>query len=370
MAQLFRRRRSAALAATIVMFACHFANTVPLVVPSLHGMRYVSPLYLYSRSTPLSEGHMEWFALAGIRVGAVAIGVVAALCASSRDLFATYRPARWSTPADEDRRADVQTRRPVLGSLLLRIPVLRGVNDALGSAAAWGAGLVAMVVLMTVLAPSARAALLDGPDTELRRRLLEAGFLSENGILSLLVFSFLPLLVTLFAVTLAASWAHDEQAQRLELELVTPVPRWRIYLGRFIAAAATTAAVIAVCGIAILVTAWLRRADVSVSRVVGATWTLAVLGALVTAVGFTIASWRPGLTAAGTGAFIALSYFAGLVIPLLQLPGWASKISVFDLYGQPLVDGVQYGSVFALVAITLVLVPIGAARFQSRDVAR
>ena len=84
-------------------------------------------------------------------------------------------------------------------------------------------------VLMTALVPNVRQSLL-GQSGPFAKQLEKAGLTSEKGILSVLLFSFLPPLATLFGVMLAASWAGDELNQRLELELATPAPRWRVFV--------------------------------------------------------------------------------------------------------------------------------------------
>ncbi len=368
-AQLLPRRRTAALGATIFMFASHFTNTLPLVVPSLNAVRYVSPLYLSSHSSPLSTGHVEWLALAGVAAEATAVGAVAFVLSQRRDIFGTFRiGAGSSRPGASD--APRLPAAPSKRAVLLSNTVGRGVRDALGTTLAWASGTVLLAILFTALVPNVREALVEQSSSALVQRLTRAGLLSEAGILSVLLFSVLSPLVTLFGVTLGAGWARDELSQRLELELACPVPRWQVYLERLIAAAVSTTFVLAATTVAVLVTAQARGVDVSFSRIFDATWTLALLVFIVLALGFAVSSWRPGLAAGVGGAFVALSYFASLLIPLLQLPGWLLNVSVFGLYGQPLVDGVDYAKVAAMAGLVAVLVPFGAFRFQAKDIAR
>jgi len=110
--------------------------------------------------------------------------------------------------------------------------------------------------------------------------------------------------------------------------------------------------------------------DVPAGAVAGAGWTLIVLAACVAAFAFAIAGWKPEVTVVAAGLFVALSYFAGVVIPLLGVPDWARYVSVFALYGTPVADGVGYVRVAALLVLTAAFVAVGALGFERRDVAK
>ena len=223
--------------------------------------------------------------------------------------------------------------------------------------------------LLTALVPNIRQSLLEqsGP---FARQLEKSGLTSEKGILSVLLFSFLPPLATLIGVMLAASWAGDELSQRLELELATPVPRWRVFVERWLASVGAVAASLLVVALAMTATIELTGVDVPIVAVGAAIWTLIVLAACVTAFGFAVASWRPGLTAAATGSFVAIAYFWGLVVPLLGFPNWVRYLSVFGLYGSPLNDGVGYWQTSLLTLAAAALVLAGSYSFSRRDIAK
>ncbi len=366
-AQLAARRRAAALSACGVMALAHLANTLPLVVPALRGLRYLSPLYLYSRSSPLSNGHLDWLAFAGLLAVAALLAGAAWFASQRRDLFDSYHRRRDLSAHDG---AIIAARSgPASGGFFLANPFGRGLRDAIGTTAAWAIGLSLLAVLLTALVPNVRQSLLEqsGP---FAKQLEKAGLTSEKGILSVLLFSFLPPLATLFGVMLASSWAGDELNQRLELELATPAPRWRVFLERWFAAVAAIAVALIVVAVIMTVTIELTGVDVSVASVGASIWTLVVLTACVTAFGFAVASWRPGLTTAGAGGFVAIAYFWGLVVPLLGLPNWVRYLSVFGLYGSPLNDGVVYWQVTFLALLAAALITFGCTSFSRRDIAK
>ena len=171
-------------------------------------------------------------------------------------------------------------------------------------------------------------------------------------------------------MTLGASWAGDELDQRLELELSAPVARWSVFTQRLVAAVVAEAAVVAAIACAIVVTIWLGHVDVPIARVAATSAALFVLASCAVAVTFAIASWRPGIAAAAAGAFVAVSFFADLVLPLLGLPDGVRYVTIFGLYGSPLAHGVSLWRLATLAAVTIALAAAGAISFQRKDIAK
>lgn len=308
---------------------------------------------------------MDWLAWGGLTVLASAALTLAVVASSRRDLFDVFRVRPAERP-DLDSLAPLPPRR----ELLLRNSFQCGIRDLIGTTAAWAFGLGLLAVVMTALAPNMREAILEQSTSEFARRLKEAGLVSEKGILSLLLFSFVPPLIGIFAVNLAAAWAGDEVRGRLELELATPVRRGSVFLQRFGSALVAQLAAVAVVAIASVATIEALEIDVPVRPLFAALAVLWSLGAAIVALGFASASWRPRSVTGIMGGFVAVSYFAGLVIPLLALPHWVIDFSVFGLYGSPLVDGVEAWRVAVLLALTIAAAASGAVAFQRKDIAK
>lgn len=366
--QFFARRRTAAMWSACLMVVFHLLNTLPLVTPALHLLRYASPLYLYTLSTPLANGHIEWPALAGLVALSIVVGALALLASRRRDFLDTLHDGR-SRPSEGESLAD-QPGGPAARRLLLRNPFLRSIRDAAGVAAAWAVGIAGLSALFAALVPNMRQALLEGASPGVLRSLERAGGPSEKAILSLLLGFLIPPLVSVFGVTLAASWAGDELSERLELELSVPVPRRLLFLERFLGCIAVEALVVGfAAAVSVIAIEW-GGVDVPVSAVWAGAWTLVVLATAVAAFGFAVAGWRPALVTALGGGFVVASYFGGLVIPLLGLPSWVRYFSVFSLYGSPIGDGVTYWRVGVLLALAFVFAGVGAVQFQRRDIVK
>ncbi|MBI2764609.1 MAG: ABC transporter permease subunit [Chloroflexi bacterium] len=369
-AQLFPRRRSAAFAAAGLMATFQMANTLPLAVKSLRDLRYISPLYLHTRSSPLANGNFDWPAFAGLLGLGLVIGAAALVLSQRRDLFDIYRPGGGAIPSGRPAEAAGPGRAGRAGGAFFRNTFGRAFRDGFGSTVAWTIGIGALTVLLTALTPNIREALLEQQNSAMVRQLERAGLLSERGILSVMLFSYLPPLAALFGVTFAASFAGDEVNQRLELELSTPVRRWSLFAQRLAAAATAQAVTIAVVFAATAVTVEASGVDVPMVALAAAMTALFVLAVCLLAFGFAVAAWKPVATAAIAAGGVAVFYFSEVLVPLLDLPGWARNVTPFGLFGQPLIDGLEPWRLAALGGIAAALGLAGAVQFQRKDVAK
>jgi ABC-2 type transport system permease protein len=243
-AQLARTRRAAALAAGLLLVLAHIWNNLSLVVPTVAGARRLSPLYLYSRSSPLADGHVDVVALGLLVLLAGGTGTLAGLAFTRRDLHAASLPVP-RLPAGIRRRRvhpDSVVTQPAGsdGSWLLRSSLGAGLREVLGTALVWGVALGALAAAFAAMTPNAVRAIREQANAEdLLRRLGQDTTLTDATFLSYLVTILLPPLVGLMAVTLAASWAGEAIGGRLELPIAATRSRRRYFLERVGAAAFT-----------------------------------------------------------------------------------------------------------------------------------
>jgi ABC-2 type transport system permease protein len=77
---------------------------------------------------------------------------------------------------------------------------------------------------------------------------------------------------------------------------------------------------------------------------------------------------RYGAVVAVSSLLVALSYFAELLSPFLNLPGWLLSLSIFHQYGNPLVDGPRWGPWLTLVGIAMAFLALAVMRFSRKDI--
>ncbi|MHB8576934.1 MAG: hypothetical protein ACYDCQ_16595, partial [Dehalococcoidia bacterium] len=363
-AQFVATRRSSALIASGALFAAQIWSNLGLVATSLDGARRLSPLYLVSRSTPLANGHVDVRALLLLAALTLACGSAAGWCFARRDFGAAI--AIPTTPVLRRMSAKLEgTGGGWLQTRLLRSSFERGLRGSLGSALIWGISLGALAVLFAALTPAVSRSFVEQANVQqFVGRFGRGDVRTASGFLSLALFAVLPLLMTLFATTLATDWSGQERAGRLDVELTSPVSRSRCFAASAAAALLSIAIVVAVAGTAFLVAARIGGLDLVWGRAIGAMALLVPLAGAVAAFGYAVSAWRPGPVAAVLGAVLALSYFLDLLAPLFNFPDAARYLSVFHLYGQPLSSGVSWGGVVALLVVIAVCLVIGTLAFN------
>jgi ABC-2 type transport system permease protein len=363
-AQFARARRAAGSVAGAILVVSFLWSNLGLVATSLEGWRWLSPLYLSSRSTPLADGDVSIWALGLTAVLTAAALVTASWLFARRDAGATVRIPFPALAVLASERVGSFTHR----TWLLGGSVQLGVREALGPTVLWGVGAALFATLLTALTPSIRRGFEDLSETREAVERLEFNLTSDAGIVSALLFLALPLLLSLLATLLAVSMASQEQSGRLELELTYPVRRRWYILQRSMASLIAVAVAAAFAGAAFLATAFSMDLDLDWRKAGLACLLLPLPASIVAAFGYAVAGWRPRLVTATVAAALAASFFFDLLAPALDLPAAMRKVSVFQLYGQPLLDGVRWDDTAVMVGLVLVFLAAGSMGFARRDI--
>ena len=168
--------------------------------------------------------------------------------------------------------------------------------------------------------------------------------------------------------------AGDEEAGTLDLVLAHPVSRASVALQRFAALVVSVVLIVGVFWLVMLVVSGpAQLTDVSAARLGAMHLHLAsfaiLFGALTFAVG--AATGRRSLALAVGAAAGVLAYAASGIIPQVEGLAWVRDYSAFFwLNGsRPLENGVHLGHVGLMLGLAAVLVALGTAAFQRRDVA-
>jgi len=362
--QFVRSRRAAGTAAGAVLVASFLWSNLGLVATALESWRWISPLYLTSRSTPLANGHVS---VAGLALTAALTGAslaVACWLFARRDVGAVV-PIPWPAFVTSVLR---RLGRSQGHTWLLGNCVQSGVRAAFAPMLLWGMGAALFATLLTAITPSIRRGLEDLP--EAREAAEQIGFdvASDVGIISGLLFLVLPLLACLFAATLTSGMASQEAAGRLELELTYPVGRRTYFLQRVTASLAAIAGAVTFATAAFLTSAFLLGLDLVWGRAALASLLLVLPPWIVLTFGYGVAGWRPRMVAGAVAGTLAASFFFDLLAPALDLPETVQKLSIFQLYGQPLVEGVSWGDTAVMLALIVGFTAAGALAFARRDI--
>lgn len=370
LAQLFTSAGAATGAACALMVLAWVLDGTGRTAPDLAWVGRLSPYHLYSLSKPLIPSYgTNAGALLGLAALAALFGAASVPLFLRRDLGASAWP--WRGRARRESGATA-----LAGAT--RAPSLRGVGPRALRAGApilvWW--LLALAILLAWIAGLTRTlketlrSLLEG-SSAFQQILDRGGLGTDAGFLSGLLFTFLPVLLAFFALTVASAWARDLDAGRLEMILATPVPRWRVYLEACGATLAALVAVPLVLWLVLLVSLQVAGLQVDSGHLLGAFVGFLPIELVTAAIVFLIAGrLSAGAVNGGDGGLLGVSFLAEFLNPVLHLPGWLIGLSIFHHYGNPLIDGPQWGPWLAVAAVAAAFLALGLAQFTRGDVPR
>jgi ABC-2 type transport system permease protein len=363
LSQLTTGRNAATGLAGGVVLAMFFINGFSRSDPNMVSVaRVVSPFYYFERSNPLTPGgNFDLAATVGLAIVAVALFALTMWLMQARDIDSALLrwPARWRNGGPATHRLSHNP--------MLRIPALSSLYEHRWGLLAWA---VSAGVLAAYLASIARSFVdLARQPGAFHRYLAFIGH--GNAYVALAGFFWFGTFQTLlcvYAITRVASWSADDNEGRLEMELSAPVPRWRVVTERATAFAISSSAVIGVSSAAFYLGAAAANIPIPVGDLAVASAALLPFVLSFAAIGAVLVSQAPRATVPILMFVAFVSYLLTQLGPLLKLPDWALKLSVFSLYGSPLTSGIYGTGLGILVGIVLVGFASAGFALQGRDV--
>lgn len=365
-AQLFPTRRNALGAAGLVAVALLLLNGFSRSVDWLRPANLISPFAYPDRSHLMTPGGgFEPISVLPWLVALLIAGLAANLHAR-RDLGASWFQAlpRGDRPPGREPSAN-----PLLG-----IPALNVVWEQRLGLAAWSAGIIVYAVTNVPLAKPFQDFFSKGSSLTALQARVAFGFSGRDpviGFVSAEWFHTACLMLAVYAVTQVSRWAADDSDGRLEMILSTGIPRWRVIAERALALVAA-ASVIALANVAgVMAGAAVSGINLDFGRVIWASFLILPVAMAFGAVGAAISAIRPRPAVVILIVILAVSYLTPLMgVPIFHKspPDWYTNLSVFQLYGSPLVDGVSWWGFGILAAVTALGFGVSLLAIRNRDV--
>ena len=368
LAQFLVSRRNALGIGGLVLGGLVLLNGFSRSVDYLRPYRWVSPFAYTDRSHAMTAGGGVDLAAAAVPyLAALALTGLAVYLASRRDLGAALVRIEPS---------DGPPVREASGNPLLRIPGLNVVWEQRLGLATWGFGVALYAVSNLPLAKPFVSFFTKASGTTLLQAQASFGVGARNPVLGFISkewFTVATLLLCAYAITQVARWAADDVEGRLEMVLSTGLPRWRVILERGLGLLAGGPTIAAANVVGVQVGAAAAGIQLDLGRLVAASALMLPVALAFGAVGATIASWRPRVAMASLIGVLAASYFIPFMgVPIFHKlpPEWFLDLSVFQLYGSPLVDGPFWRGELILLAVALAGFAAALAAMQRREVGR
>ncbi len=191
---------------------------------------------------------------------------------------------------------------------------------------------------------------------------------TNNGFISGIEFAFIPFVVVLAAMFFAINWAQDLDRGRLETVLGEPLPRWRLPLERFVTVVVGVVALGAAAWLAPLLGGALSGFTLSGGDLASAGLGLIPLGLLTGALVYALAGrFSSGVILGIVGGLATLSFLVELIQSVLKFPDWVFNLSIFHVYGQPVINGVNWTGTLVMLALAAALLALAVYRFTQAD---
>lgn len=359
--QLTPTRRGAAGLAGGTVLALFLINSLSRTAAGLQPFRVVSPFFYYDRTTALLPGgRFDLGATIVLSVAALVLTAVAAAAFIRRDL---------GSPLVQRR---VRPAAPVLAPAanpLVRLPVLRAVYEQRIALVAWLVGVALMAVLFASIARPTVDLMRSTPALQAYLALM-GGSNPYQAMIGFFWFGTLELLLAVYAITHVARWTADEAEGRLEMVLSEPVSRWGVVAERSVALAITSASLIAAGTMAAAAVALTQQITLDAGRLLEAATLLLPFSLVFGTLGAVLAAYLPRAAVGVLAGYAVASYLYQQFGLLLRWPSQILDVSVFQLYGAPLVTGVYWTGLWTLLAVTLVGFSAALVLMQRRDIGR
>jgi len=321
----------------------------------------VSPFWLYERSRPLlAGGSLDAPSLMWLGSIALLGTAAAAVLFRRRDLGASAIRPR------------IRSARPSFvpaGRSALRAPVLRALDRQATGLLSWAAGLALLAFFLGSLLPTMIRVAKEVPLIQLMVLRGAAGDL-EGAFVGSVWGNTALLVLSSFAIAQVSGWAADESEGRLEMTLAAPLPRWRVVLERAVALAAGAVLVVAVASLTLAVVTRWHGIPLDLLEFAGASVLLVPLVVAFGAIGAVLIGWRPRAAVWILGVVAVASYFIQQLAPMFRFPDLVRNLSLFELYGSPLLLGPNWAGLAAQLAIIIGGFGLAAVSLSRRDITR
>ena len=335
-------------------------------------LQYLSPFYYYNLNRPLIPGFQNQPLAVLLLVGlSILFALGSTMLFVRRDIG---RPAFvWQ---HEDATGNQQALRSL--SRAERDPSTRTISLHSLFAEGWEAfwwllGMVAFCAYILLLTPGIQKAFyrIVQQTPWLAQLFFDTPTNTNAALLGTILFSFMPALVVIFALTLALKWSADLDGGRLELIFSTPNSRPRILLERLGANVLLVLLAPVLTWLSIAIGALLTDLSVDQGRILAASFSMLPLALITIGLVYALTGrLRYGAVLGTLTAYLALSFLEETLEGTIQMPSWVMSLSIFHLYGNPIFLGMNWGNCLGMTGVALALVVIGLVQFRYADVER
>jgi ABC-2 type transport system permease protein len=203
-------------------------------------------------------------------------------------------------------------------------------------------------------------------------------FSTFSGFVSAEVFTFLPVLLAVYAIVNGTgTLAGEEDSGRLEPIIALPIPRWKLVITKFLALAIAILVILAIVALSTVIAFYALPDSVDTGSVEAADLAVATLAAwplimLFGALGLFLGAFFPTRRAATVTATIVLvvGYFGNNLAGLINFLGDVNFLFPFKYYSgrDTLLNGINIEDTLIMLGASAILLTLAVLAFQRRNV--
>jgi ABC-2 type transport system permease protein len=359
----FMTRKAAAGWTGGVLAGTYVLNNIVNNLPNLDWLHYLSPFYYFNLSKPLAVSvgvnWVSYLVLAGLIIPIIGAAV---WMYHQRD-----HNSNFTLRKNQAVKAEEKAQQPK--SVWLANSFSYSLRAMLPGAIIWGVSISLYVGFIMAVFKDIRNEIFELLNTsELYKSFGFSGFTDNASLLGLMLFTFLVLIVAAYAVTQISNWTSEENDGKLELVLSTPVPRWQLLLGRYLATIVMSAFMLGIIALTYWLGAIFGGIELNFAKSFDSFFGMWVICVIIASAGYVWAAFQPGLAVTIIGSLVMVSYIVQLFAKILNLPNWLVAASIFTQYGEPMRTGLNWTAQLVMLGIAAVLVAVATYRFSNRDI--
>jgi ABC-2 type transport system permease protein len=198
------------------------------------------------------------------------------------------------------------------------------------------------------------------------------GLFSEGGYINSYIFSYLPLILGVFAILAGSGLlAADEESGVLDLLISHPISRTRFFLGRLLGFSFALAAIMFIMWVGFVAPMGSSGLNVSALDMAFPFLSLFALLFLFATLGLLFSLLLPSRSSAAmaSGLILVVSFFMSLMSRLDENMEMINKFSPYGYYqGGEAINGMNWGWFLGLIGVSLLISIICWWLFQQRDI--
>ncbi len=192
---------------------------------------------------------------------------------------------------------------------------------------------------------------------------------TNAGLLGTILFTFMPALVVILALTLSLKWSADLESGRLELVFSTPQSRQRVLLERFGATLLVVVLAPVLIWLTLLLGAVITNLDVDQGRIAAASFSLLPPALITMGLVYALAGRLRYIAVLSIlTTYLVLSFMEELLEGNFTMPSWTLSLSIFHLYGNPIFIGMNWGNFWGMLGVAAILLVVGVVQFRTTDI--